>query len=141
MCFNLKCSGLMLLRLVSCCIIGIALTGSSVSAQPGPTPVPTCYKTENVGKCGTDRDENPINCGGSTCYLLSFVYGNLYNCLSAGSGGLKTCAAGQCKETVITRTCEPNGMCRVAGQETHDQIPTSFASGPACSSSGPVEPQ
>ena len=121
---------------------GLAIVTSTVVsiAQPGPTPQPSCYKTENIGKCGTDRNENPVACGSSTCYLLSYIYGNAYNCISGGTAGLKACGAGQCKETVITRVCEPNGMCRVVSPESHDVIPTSFASGAACSSSGPVDP-
>lgn len=141
MSINTGLSSSISLRLALCCGLAIVASRAVLIAQPGPTPQPNCYKTDNAGKCGTDRNENPVNCGGSTCYLLSYIYGNIYNCLSAGSGGLKTCAAGQCKETVITRTCEPNGMCRMASQENHDVIPVSYASGAACSSSGPVDPQ
>lgn len=119
-------------------LVALALMTQDTAAQPQPTPTPNCKKTDVAGKCGTDRNENPTNCGGTTCYELSFIYGNITNCIGGGSGGRKNCCEGNCKETKITRTCE-GGLCRVADMVQSDVLPTSHACGPACGNEGENE--
>lgn len=113
-------------------LIFVLLAGARASDGGSPeTAAIKCKKTENVGKCGTDRDETPINCGGATCYLQSIRFVNILNCIVSLDAGLKECAAGQCKQTTIDRQCTDN-VCRVTATKNEDQIPISFATGAPC---------
>jgi hypothetical protein len=97
-----------------------------------------CKKTVSNGKCGTDTVLSHTVCetGQQVCNLLEWTFGDLQTCASSGSGGLDSCAAGQCQKTVITRECQGN-VCKFLSAESSNVQPISMASGAACGNPTP----
>lgn len=128
-----------LLALVT--LIGFGVISSDVvgtrANQPEPVAQPNCKKTENAGKCGENWNGPALSCG-SSCYSESHMFGVILNCVGGGTGGLKLCVAGSCKEIVIRRHCTPDGACAETNRTETPVIPISHAGGDACGNGGTV---
>ena len=116
-----------------------SLAGDLSPAQPTSgeeTAEAKCAKTDVAGKCGTDLQLEPVQCGGATCYQTIITYGQVYNCVAADTGfGRKECKdCGDCMETVRKFVCEAS-VCKATSEgagQSSTGVPTTCASGDVC---------
>lgn len=114
---------------------------AAMGQSPTPGAGQACKKTEVAGKCGTDFEVS-TECGDSQCVLEHHVFGSITNCVGSQAAGLKDCASGYCKETIIRRTCNEARQCVVGNPSIHvnEVLPTSYSAGQPCGNSSGQDP-
>lgn len=63
-----------------------------------------CYKTNNLGKCGTDVVLSTSPCGTGTCITEEIIFENLFEC-GLGPVGYRECINRDCNKVVYLRSC------------------------------------
>ncbi len=95
------------------CGVGLAVFAQDV--PPSDPPEKICYNRKSIGKCGTDMNLEPVQCGDVVCYRTMITYDTLYERERAEVAGRANIMDAPCNKRTVKQACIDNQCTMVPG--------------------------